>query len=141
MAPGAGLLPERGQGSSSGHLPASRAGSPAHRGGPCIPALHGQIQADSHVFPSPICFYFPSSKLLLVNWRMFLSPFLTIGQRRGEGRNALLALLLRAPGRKTHRSRSHGLLPHAERGWGTNLSLGSWPGQTQETVRSMGTGN
>lgn len=41
--PGAGLLPERGWGCSSGCLPVIRAGSSAHRGGLCIPALLGQI--------------------------------------------------------------------------------------------------
>lgn len=43
--------------------------------GRAAPAPHGQIRADSRDFPAPVCFYFPFSALLLVNWRCCCLPF------------------------------------------------------------------
>lgn len=82
-APGLGLELRRQLGAGPALLPVtvcgcdSRGGTgPARgRGHARAGPAHRQIRADSHVFPAPICFYFPFAALLLVNLRCCCLPF------------------------------------------------------------------
>lgn len=63
-----------GAGTGSGGLgtdpPLRTASDPGPPLAPC-----GQIRADSHCFPAPVCSYFTSPELPAGNQRMFPSPF------------------------------------------------------------------